>query len=134
MKFTEEQYHEIIKAWQSENSYIHKTDSVIYCLIDDLNLSVKLIGDEALALANPLTREWAHEQYVEKEKRYVWTSKKSMVCNGVEKYKRLFRKSDGDIAGFLTEKDAVVYEDRLTESEVREWGYNPEMFDKEEVK
>ena len=24
-------------------------------------------------------------------------------------------------------------DEKLTESEIREWGYNPEMFDKEEV-
>lgn len=130
MKFTEEEYKEIVYMFSVAGDSEEETR-----LVAEYVSSINHSSDyyKALALANPLTREWAHEQFVEEEKKYVWTSKKSMVCNGVEKYKRLFRKSDGDVAGFLTEKDAVVYEDHLTETEVRERGYNPEMFDKEEV-
>ena len=36
-------------------------------------------------------------------------------------------KSAGGIAQVVGQKHA------LTETEIREWGYNPEMFDKEEV-
>lgn len=82
-----------------------------------------LIGDEALAIANPLTREWAHEQFVEKEKKYYWSTKKKSKKG---KPMTLF-KSAGGIAQMIGTKHA------LTETEIREWGYNPEMFDKEEV-
>jgi len=119
-KFTEEQYQSIIKAWQSENIYIHQTEAVIDCLIDDLNLSVTLIGDEALALANPVTREWAHDKFVEKEKRYVWRLKTNnsyrLTTHGGATQVNISRSS----------------ESLLTESEIKAWGYNPEMFDREE--
>ena len=74
-KFTEEQYQKIVKAWQSENIYVHQTEAVIDYLIDDLNIDVTLMGDVAIALANPRTSEWAHNKFVEKEKKYYWTSK-----------------------------------------------------------
>lgn len=80
--------------------------------------------DEALAIANPLTREWAHEQFVEKEKKYYWSTKNK---NKKGKPMTLF-KSNGGIAQMTGTKHA------LTETEIKSWGYNPEMFDKEEVK
>jgi len=133
-KFTEEQYQKIVKAWQSENTYVHQTEAVIDYLIDDLSVDVTLMGDESLALANPVTREWAHEQFVEKDKKYVWTLKRTAAWNGVENYKRLFRTVNGDISDVLKEKDEDIYEEEyLTETDIKEWGYNPEMFDKEEV-
>lgn len=132
-KFTEEQYHKIIKAWRSRNTYGNKTDAVIDCLIDDLNLDAMLMGEKALAIANQLTREWAHEQFFEKEKRYVWTSKEG-VYNDF--YKRLYMHANGYICEvIINQKEFSMPNkiDHLTEQEVRDFGYNPEMFDKEEV-
>jgi len=77
---------------------------------------------------------WAHNKFVEKEKKYVWTLKRTAAWNGVENYKRLFRTVNGDISDVLKEKDEDIYEEEyLTETEISECGYNPEMFDKEEV-
>ena len=126
-KFTEEQYQKIIKAWNSERIYIHQTEAVIDYLIDDLNVDLTLMGDTALAIANPLTREWAHDKFVEKEKKYYWTNKKKDI-NGDVWY--LIR----DIAVvMMSDEHKFSIDEQLTESEIREWGYNPEMFDKEEV-
>ena len=118
-KFTEEQYQNIIKAWNSERIYIHQTEAVIDYLIDDLNADLTLMGDIALAIANPLTREWAHDKFVEKEKKYYWKLKNNWEFALVST-RALINLS-------LHNKSA------LTESEIKTWGYNPEMFDKEEV-
>ena len=120
-KFTEEQYQRIIKAWQSENTFIHQTEAVIDCLIDDLNLSVTLIGEEAFALSNPLTRKWAHEQFVEKEKKYVWRLKtdKNLVISTL--FDGWF--VDGAPAGKM----------RFSEEEIGNSPFKPEWFYKEEV-
>ena len=116
-KFKEEQYQKIVKAWRSENTYVHQTEAVIDYLIDDLNVDVTLMGDVAIALANPVTREWAHDQFVEKEKKYYWKR------NGLYLTKDNF---DGSII-------FDSYKSLFTESEIVFWGYNPEMFDREEV-
>ena len=127
-KFTEEQYQKIVEAWRSENLYIHQTEAVIDYLIDDFNVDVTL-GEEALAIANPLTREWAHEQFVEKEKKYTWTLKK-VDKSGIKMhlYKDYFEK----VQPFFSVTNVNIDDnEKLTEKEIREWGYNPEMFDKE---
>jgi len=71
------------------------------------------------ALTNPLTREWALDKFVEEEKKYYWKLKDneefSLAYVGVTINIILRNKS------------------KLTESEIKAWGYNPEMFDKEEV-
>ena len=131
MKFTEEQYQKIVIAWDFEDTYAEATQAVI----DVISVfgGTEDLQDEALAIANPLTREWAHEQYVEKEKRYVWTSKKPCYK---DLYKRLFMSSRGYVTDFVIiadEKLKVSEDAYLTETEVRNYGYNPEMFDKEEV-
>lgn len=132
MKFTEAQYQEIVKVWESRNGYQQATKVVIET-IDRFNNRLELNGDEALALANESTRDWAHEQFVEKEKRYVWYSKAWVVVNKAKLHKRLYR--DGEyIRSLMRTKENVTNSwNTLTESEIREWGYDPERFDKEEV-
>lgn len=77
MKFTEEQYQKIVNAWDSQIMYKSATQSVI----DELKVGYLNMGDYALALANPLTREWAHDKFVEKEKKYYWTHKnRNNIC------------------------------------------------------
>lgn len=116
-KFTEEQYQKIIEKWDGEISYIEATKAVVsYLAVEDLGYS---ISNQALALANPLTREWAHDQFVEKEKKYYWISNKNNAFGLYE--------TDGVV--LLKATDWAP----LTESEIKSWGYNPEMFDKEEV-
>lgn len=133
MKFTEEQYQEIIEAWEGECSYPNAMKAVI----EKINGYASLLPDfnttnKAIVIANPLTREWAHEQFVEKEKKYYWTGSKE---NNDGFVKRLYKYGDGMIVDHSIRKEYTdkAEDEQLTESEIREWGYNPEMFDKEEV-
>lgn len=130
MKFTEEQYQQIIKSWGSENNLINSTERVTklveYFVYGDLYGN----ADEAIALGNEVTREWAYEQFVEKEKRYVWTSERKTG----DVFMRLYKSKRGYIGSTLViENGETGLYEKLTESEIREWGYNPEMFNKEEV-
>lgn len=127
-KFTEEQYLKIIRTYENNSGYDNKATAVVM-VVDNFNFDNNLSYNEAFALANPLTREWAHDQFVEKEKQYFWTK------NNKNKKLRLYKNEiTGMIAiyviGIETEGGE---EEKLTESEIREWGYNPEMFNKEEV-
>ena len=115
-KITEEQYREIIRTYENNTGYGNKVTAIIRVFNDFENY---LIFNEVLALANPVTREWAHDKFVEKEKKYYWK------LNGL-----YLRKDYSDDSIIF---DSHMYKYSLTESEVREWGYNPEMFDKEEV-
>ena len=118
-KFTEEQYQKIIRTYESSSEYVNAIRLVLN-YIDELTW---LGYEEALAVANPLTREWAHDKFVEKEKKYYWKNKKT---NKQANPMRLFHGSGG-IVQMMGPKEG------LTESEIKAWGYNPEMFDKEEV-
>lgn len=127
-KFTEEQYQKIVEIadeYQSNSAFGIIGDTMQNSIGEEFyktELSNEIDfyenAKEMMAIFNPLTREWTHEQYVEKEKKYIWN------LNGL----------------FLTRDDfdgSIIfdsYKNGLTESEIREWGYNPDMFDKEEVK
>lgn len=142
MKFTEEQFNKLVELQEKEypnNVYsssksgcnnigeaLKKYDLELYRFVVFNDLE-----NQVVALMNPRTLEWAHEQYVEEEKRYVWTSKKRTE-QGIAH--RLFKKLSGDI-DVITVSDEQGIDDggHLTESEIREWGYDPERFDKEEV-
>lgn len=126
-KFTEEQYQKITNAWDKQFLYKRATQSVI----DELREGYLGMGDQALALANPLTREWAHDNFVEKEKKYVWTSKKA---NSNGKNKRLFWQMSAKAVQdyFTNDENAFDNSEFLTESEIEAWGYNSEMFNREE--
>lgn len=113
-KFTEEQYEAIIDAWNNSLLY----DRATHFVIEYINSIGSCNYEAALAIANPKTRELAHDRYVEKEKTYVWK------LNGLYLVKAL---SDGSI--YFGSQDASM---ALTESQVKEWGFNPEVFDKEE--
>ncbi len=137
-KFTEEQYQEIINIWNNGQDF----DDTILSVSDyarKLNARLNYeYGDnvydygEAILLALPKSREWAHEQFVEKEKKYVWTLKK-VDKSGIKM--RLCKEYFGKVQPFFSVTNVNIDDsEKLTESEIREWGYNPEMFDKEEVK
>lgn len=145
-KFTEEQYHKIIEIADEfeEKGGLGILDTLNKLTIGDrlflTNLAVEIEfkpnSGIIMAIANPLTREWAHEQFVEKENRFLWHSKKK-DSNG--KVKRLYKSSvDGVVRDTMTlDKEYITSDsinDHLTKSEIREWGYDPEMFDKEEAK
>lgn len=129
MKFTEEQYQKIVSAWDFEDTYAEATQAVI----DVISVfTTEFLEDEALAIANPVTREWAHERFVEKEKKYYWNS---INIDSADNHLRLFRHENGGISAYsrLEPANNINEDEQLTESEIKEWGYNPEMFDKEEV-
>lgn len=115
MKFTEEQYFKIVKAYNDRWGYMGGIQAVID-YVEDLNSHDY---EEAILLAIPKSREWAYDKFVEKEKRYIWK------LNGLYLVKSI---DDGSI--FFGSLDASM---ALSVSQIKEWGFNPEMFDKEEV-
>lgn len=61
----------------------------------------------------------------------MWHSKK---LNTHRKSIRLFKDTCQAVRSFsANQSDTVALDEHLTESEIREWGYDPERFDKEEV-
>ena len=84
-----------------------------------------------MAIFNPLTREWAHDKFVEKEKKYRWSGKKIDV-NG--RHALLYKDRNETVKPlFLYDNKNTSEDEQLTESEIKAWGYDPDMFDKEEV-
>ncbi|CAK1245024.1 hypothetical protein R53718_MFFEMHAI_01380 [Fructobacillus evanidus] len=140
-EFTEKEYRKIVSAFEK----ITDEEEVDYGLMDagvhdSLNLYTALEGNYpsfskftdnwpvTMAIANPLTRDWAHDQFVEKEKEYIWkTKKKDSENDCLILYKIV------NTGGILTDFKSKTTPDPITESEMREWGYNPDMFDREEV-
>jgi len=120
-KFTEDQYQKIVKAWQSENTYVHQTEAVIDYLIDDLNVDVTLMGDEAIALANPLTRDLIKKDLVEEEERFLFTKIKKVEGDILS-----LNQLDGDVHIYLDGDDPTP----LTIKQVEEYGYNLDAFTK----
>ena len=124
-KFTEEQYHKVIEAWNLGDTYTESTKLVIDYISSQGN-KIMFMGNEALALANPRTRELAHEQFVEeKEKRYQWMLKtdNGIVISQIKGY-------DGD---FYLDDDPAE-KTVFTEKEIENSPFKPEWFDKEEVR
>lgn len=123
MKFTEEQYHEIIKAWESQSFSLKRMQAVleIMSINDDMPSNIK----EGLALANPASREWAYEQFVEKEKKYLWTTP---LVAGI-KYALIKENGKYVLSDmYLTGKGTP-----LTELEVVNIGLKTDWFNKEEA-
>lgn len=118
-KFTEEQYQNIVEKWDGEISYIEATKAVVgYLVVEDLGYS---ISEQALVLANSLTREWAHDKFVEKEKKFLFTKIKEV---------------EGEVLSLnQCDKDAHIYLDfddptPLTIKQVEDYGYNLDKFTK----
>lgn len=124
-KFSEEQYQEIVQAWDYGGGFVTKVVDSVIELVDDFE--DVLSYNEALALANPESREWAHGLYVDKESRYYWTSLKKDEY-GSHWY--LMR----DVAVIMMgDERQFGLDEQLTESEVREWGYDPDKFTRHSV-
>ena len=130
-KFTEKQYNMLVEIQEDQYSddlfFESKSyeNSIAYTVAQKYDvlkwfIDTNDLGNEAVALMNPLTREWAHDKFVEKEKRYVWRLKTNnsyrLTTHGGATQVNISRSS----------------ESLLTESEIEAWGYNPEMFDREE--
>lgn len=130
--FTQMQYEQIV-AISEDNAEDReeKTKQILDYIFDNKLMPTGRteVLDRALVISNPLTRDIGREHYVEKEKKYYWTTKK------LDKYGvrgRLYKTTDDTIQLYF---DAILNDtdEQLTEAEVREWGYNPVMFDKEEA-
>ena len=133
MKFTEEQYQKIVDLQENdykfsileENGNGHSFWRSLINVEPDVAVFVgtnKLL-DELAALANPLTREWAHDQYVEKEKKYVWrlkTDKTSVISK---------------LCGvwFLDKTPTEYNITYFSEKEIENSPFKPDWFNKEEV-
>lgn len=141
MKFTEEQFKKLVEIQEEQysddlysepRSCNKAVEHVVEKNNPELNdfIDKNYLGNEAVALMNPLTRELAHNQFVEEEKKYVWTSERKTG----DVFMRLYKSKRGYIGSTLViENGETDLYEKLTETEIREWGYNPEMFNKEEV-
>ena len=123
-KFTEEEYRNIVELHDKRDFSVDGILDVITYFVHNISRTGDADIDMALAISNPLTREWAHDQFVEKEKKYYWNTKKKNEYG----HSMNLLHGAGGVVQMMGPKDA------LTESEIREWGYNPEMFNKEEVR
>ncbi|CAK1227357.1 hypothetical protein R55227_BLOPHJLP_00253 [Fructobacillus tropaeoli] len=135
-KFTEEEYRKIVEI--ADKYFVQKklvvAPVIIKYIYDDLfsdktveNEKVRGLSQELSLIAFPKSRDWAHDQFVEKEKKYYWKSKKTDK-NG------LFKTIIEHTVGYPTDSYYInANPAAFTESEIREWGYNPDMFDREEV-
>ena len=83
-----------------------------------------------LALANPLTREWAHDKCVEKEPEFHFILKNTKDSEDWTYH--IVRNGKGAIILFPYSEERDDNQ-KFKESEIKKWGFNPEMFDKEDV-
>ncbi|WP_288846665.1 hypothetical protein [uncultured Fructobacillus sp.] len=91
-------------------------------------MTKKFTEEEYQKIVEIADREWAHEKFVEKEKKYYWTTKKKDKYGNVMHLKR-------DPSGSIERVPYAFYSEneRLTEPEVIAEGYNPNYYLKEEV-
>lgn len=129
-KFTEEEYQKIVDCFDRINDDYNlglMNDYLIREMQHELDSEFDLVEDwaEIIAISNPRTRQRAHEKFVEKENKYHWRYKKT--------------DEDGDhwylekCSGLIVMGVGPNKNDMLTENEIIEAGYNPDMYDKEEV-
>lgn len=131
-KFTEEQYQKIVAIYNKKSFIQDSVKGVIDYYVDNIGIMVNTNALMALAIANPLTREWAHEQYVEKEKKFVWNSKNPLNDGD---FVRLYKESDGDIAYVIVDDNVSISSDELlTFKEVMNSIFDVNMFNKKEMK
>lgn len=139
-KFTVPQFNDIVKQQEEyfpndmvADGFLGRTLAKSYQILNaKYEYTIEEIENSKnkfLALFNPLTRELVYDKYVEKEKKYYWTSK-GEDSKGLKR--RLYIKADRVRDYF---EDEFLYNENevLTEQQVYQWGYNPEMFEREEV-
>ena len=136
MKFTEEQYQKIVEVFEKVNDEYNMgflNPNVVTFFQDKL---YKEFGDVMYfvedwqfitAFANPLTREWAHDKFVEKEPEFHFILKNT---HDSERWSyHLVINGRGAIILFPWSEEN---DDKplFKESEIIKWGFNPEMFDR----
>lgn len=135
-KFTEEEYQKIVDIADRLLDDKNRADielstlDEIYFRIQkssnaEENNKFKDLNQELALIALPKSRDWAHDQFVEKEKKYRWRYKKK----DDDDYDLYLLRDCGLI---LLGVPAIEF-NVFTEKEIIEAGYNPDMFDKEEV-
>lgn len=134
-KFTEEQYQKVVEIGnQYRDDRMRKTEILLDYMYNDFGFEGGADTeplDQAMAIANPLTRELAHNKYVEKEKKYVWESKQETDGGWV---KRLYDWAVGITDSFVEKTDPTHNGNWITETDVRKWGYDPSKFTRIEAK
>jgi len=128
-KFTEEQYQKILDIGNKDKGigigWIIGNPLFVY--LDSIGRSGDLnIASLFLILES---REWAHDKFVEQEKKYYWTSK-GEDSKGLKR--RLYIKADR-VRDYFEDEFLYNENEALTEQQVYQWGYNPDMFDKEDA-
>ena len=122
-KLTENQYQLLVSSVDRQETL----DSIVSLVENFASVELGSTDKDTLfkimALANPKTRDTAHDRYIEKEKKYYWNTKKKNEHG----HSMNLLHGAGGVVQMMGPKDA------LTETEIREWGYNPDMFDKELV-
>lgn len=138
-KFTEEEYQKIVEI---ADKYFdkHKELAVtvnlksIYEYIFYNGIvekeKIRKLNQEFALIALPKSRDWAHEQFVDKEKKYYWRHKKNdkdgdSVYLDIDAY--------GVMAPHSFYSHQIDYCPAFTEKEIIEAGYNPDYYWKEEV-
>ncbi|CAK1250170.1 hypothetical protein R53140_OCIKHKEL_01351 [Fructobacillus fructosus] len=140
-KFTEEEYQKIVEIADRLLDDKNRADielstlDEIYFRIQkssnaEENNKFKDLNQELALIALPKSRDWAHEQFVDKEKKYYWRRKKNdkdddSVYLDIDAY--------GVMAPHSFYSHQIDYLPSFTESEVIEAGYNPDYYWKEEV-
>ncbi|USS92014.1 hypothetical protein [Fructobacillus americanaquae] len=131
-KFTEEEYQKIVEI---ADKRLANREYVVSTIVKDIYVDVfyelnnadkvKELNQELALISIPKSRDWAHEQFVEKEKKYYWRYKKT--------------DEDGDFYYLIKDFGLIIldcpanWHEKLTETEIIEAGYNPDMFEREEV-
>ena len=118
-KYSEEEYNKIIKAFQSKFNYDKAINEVIEVVSDMRGLMPAEEIQQAISLALPVSRKWAHDNFVEKEEKYYWK------LNGL-----FLVKASDDGSLFFGCFDASTL---LSESELKAWGFNPDIFERLEA-
>lgn len=131
-KFTEKQYNMLVEIQEDQYSddlfFESKSyeNSIAYTVAQKYDvlkwfIDTNDLGNEAVALMNPLTREWAHDKFVEEEKKFLFTKIKEV---------------EGEVLSLnQCDKVAHIYLDfddptPLTIKQVEDYGYNLDKFTK----
>lgn len=122
--FTEEQYQEIIQNFIFASGNLPKRfNTVLEKFYEEFPMRIRDGIDDLIIMAfiNPISRNDTHDQFVEKEKKYVWRLKtdKNLVIS------TLF---DGWFLDTAPNANNI-----FSEKEIENSPFNPEWFDKEKV-
>lgn len=134
-KFTEEEYQKIVgiaDRLKKEYNMGILNPNVIKIMQINLFDDFDFVSDwpEIVAIANPITRDEAHDKFVEKEKKYFWTGKTTdkdghyvHISRDDKNKPKIFRSRECNPIGYP-----------FTETEVKAAYLDVDMFEKEEVK